>query len=320
MLEFPEKVKLAQLNTPVVALKRLSETYGGPEILLKRDDLTGVELSGNKVRKLEYVLAEALQQKKAGIVTCGGIQSNHARASAAACAKLGLKCHLLLRGKEPDAYRGNLFLDLMFGASYEWITPEQYRDERRTLLEQAGEKMNLLPVEEGASMPTGVWGYIEAARELQNVETDAIICAIGSGGTLTGLLIGKKVFSLKADILAVNVCDDADYFKKRVSNLSKQFSEKYNLDFQLEEDEIKIIDGYVGEGYALHNDEQRAVAIEAAKLEGIIFDPVYTGKMLWGVKSEIAKGNFKKYKRITLLHTGGIFGALADSAQYSFRK
>ena len=136
---------------------------------------------------------------------------------------------------------------------------------------------------------------------------------------MTGLIIGKKMFGIKARIIAFNVCDDTDYFKKRVRQISEDFSEKYNLNYVLEEDEIEVIDGYYGEGYAIHNEEQRAVLKEAARLEGIIFDPVYTNKMLFGVKSEIVKGNFKGFKKITLIHTGGIFGTLADCNLFKFK-
>src|SRR5210317_782205 len=222
-LSFPPQINLAKLPTPVQPLRRLSEKYG-VELYVKRDDQSGIALSGNKIRKLEFVLADALAQKADTMITCGDAQSNHCRATAIAAAMLGLNCRLLLRTPDPanpPPLEGNILLDRMAGADIVWVTPDEYkqRDElmarEAASLQASGRKAYTIP--EGASNALGALGYIRAMEELVNDITNTlgggnrpctIINAAGSGGTSAGLILGAKIFDVNARIAAVNVCDD----------------------------------------------------------------------------------------------------------------
>jgi len=330
-LSFPPQINLAQLPTPLQPLPRLGAKLG-VDLYVKRDDLTGAALSGNKIRKLEFVLADALARKADTVITCGGAQSNHCRATAVAAAMLGLNCRLLLRTPDPanpPSVEGNILLDRMAGAEIVWISPEDYalRDEymerEGALLETSGRKPYLIP--EGASNALGAWGYIRAAEELVNDIANlpgganqpcTIINAAGSGGTSAGLVLGAKMFDLNARIISINVSDDRDYFVNAIGDIC----EKAIADYQLEVDfsrerNIEIIDGYVGRGYALSQTVELELLCETARTEGIFFDPVYTGKAFFGMVQELNKNSNCFGERVIFVHTGGIFGLLPLAAQ-----
>ena len=330
-LTFPPRINLAQSPTPVQPLPRLGEKLG-VDLYVKRDDLTGAALSGNKIRKLEFVLADALARQADTVITCGGAQSNHCRATAVAAARLGLNCRLLLRTPDPanpPPTEGNILLDRMAGAEIVWISPEDYalRDEymerEGALLETSGRKPYLIP--EGASNALGAWGYIRAAEELVNDIANlpgganqpcTIINAAGSGGTSAGLVLGAKMFDLNARIISINVSDDRDYFVNAIGDIC----EKAIADYQLEVDfsrerNIEIIDGYVGRGYALSQTVELELLCETARTEGIFFDPVYTGKAFFGMVQELNKNSNCFGERVIFVHTGGIFGLLPLAAQ-----
>jgi D-cysteine desulfhydrase len=325
-LSFPPQINLARLPTPLQPLKRLGENLG-IELYIKRDDLTGAALSGNKIRKLEFVLADALAGKADIVITCGGAQSNHCRATAVAAAMLGLDCRLLLRTPDPEdppAAEGNILLDRMAGAEIVWITPEDYsrRDDymkqEGAVLEADGRKPYLIP--EGASNALGAWGYIRATEELVNDIANlpgggnqpcTIINAAGSGGTSAGLVLGARMFDLNVRIVSVNVSDDRQYFVKAIGDIC----EKAIADFQLEVDfsrerDVEIIDGYVGRGYALSQTAELELLCETARTEGIFLDPVYTGKAFFGMVRELTKNPGCFGDRVIFVHTGGIFGLL----------
>lgn len=317
-LQFPKSVPLANMGTRIEKLERLTHALGGPEIYIKRDDETGSDLSGNKVRKLEFVIADAQAKGADTLVTCGGIQSNHARATAIIGARLGMKSFLVLRGDETDEYDGNLFLDKLVGAEFKFITEEEYEivddimaDVAKELRVQ-GRSPYIIP--EGASNEIGVWGYIKAAKEIKDqigetsLHIDHIVCAVGSGGTHAGLLLGSRLFGIEAEIVSLNVGKTADYFVDRIYGIIKKTEEQFGLERHISRDEIRVIDGYVGEGYALSRPEEIHFIEEIAKLEGIILDPVYTGKALFGLVDQIRKGRFSKEAKILFIHTGGIFG------------
>jgi len=322
----PEKIPLAHLPTPLQRLPRLSEELGGPEIYLKRDDLTGIIETGNKIRKLEFLLAEAQQQGCQVLITCGGAQSNHARATAVAAARSGLKCHLVLRDSTGSEVDSNLLLDRLVGAEITFITPSEYEqvdDIMAKLAEEyvaRGSKPYVIP--EGGSNALGSLGYVAAMQELaeqaaaQNLEFDHLICAVGSGGTLAGMLLGKSLYGLRVQIHGINVCDDAPYFQNRVSNILRSARRKFGFQLNLQSHEISIIDGYVGKGYGLNRQEEIELIKHVAQREGVVLDPLYTGKAMFGLVDQIRQGRFKAGEKILFWHTGGIFGLFPKRALF----
>lgn len=320
-LQLPERYALAHTPTPIEKLARLSQLFGGPEIYIKRDDLTGIGKTGNKVRKLEFLIAEALRAGAQLLITCGGVQSNHARATALTAAKVGLKSHLVLRDSAGSDIDGNLFIDRLVGAEVEFITPQQYEqvdDIMHRLAENYASKgLKAFVIPEGGSIALGALGYVHAIDEVrrqmeaQQVEFDHMISAVGSGGTMAGMLLGKSAHHLKAQIHGVNVCDDAPYFQERISNIIREAKRKYGFNLNLPKKEINIIDGYIGKGYGLNRQEEIELIKLVAQTEGIILDPVYTAKAMFGLKDQIRKGRFTKSEKILFWHTGGIFGLFA---------
>ena len=309
---YPESISLAQLPTPLKPLQRLSQKLD-VEILSKRDDLTGAALSGNKIRKLEFLLAEAMAQKATGVVTCGGEQSNHARATAVAAAQLGLKAHLVLRTsnpKQPPLAQANILLDKMVGASIHWISPEQYaqrneimREEATRLEKAGGEKYFVIP--EGGSDELGAWGYVrcieELAKQLGN-KPATLLYAIGSGGTAAGIIAGIQLFNLPYRAIGICVCDDRLTFQNRISEILQQMKERYQLPLTIQPPEIEIWEDYVGLGYAISRDE------------GFQAMAVYSGKSLYGMLSRIDAGE-ELQAPLVFLHTGGIYGLFAKAEQ-----
>lgn len=319
MIKIPERISLANLPTPIEKLNRLSNVLGGPEIFIKRDDQTGTELSGNKVRKLEYSLKEALDEGCDYLITCGGIQSNHCRATAAAAVKLGMKSCLVLRGEDTDQPEGNLLIDRLLGADIVFITAEEYINKRAEIMEgikkelsKKGFKPYIIP--EGASNGIGGFGYYTAMEEIIEQERnlgisfDCIVLAVGSGGTYSGLWLANKLHNHSADIYGINVGGDTEYFKARIPEILKDSMKYMGINMPVPTEEINIIDGYVGRGYALSRPEELRFIRDLSRLEGIILDPVYTGKAMYGLTEEIKKGTFNKYKNILFIHTGGLFG------------
>ena len=320
--QYPSKIKLANLPTPIKKMEKYSQTIDGPEIYIKRDDLTGITLTGNKVRKLEFVVAEALEQNADVLITCGGIQSNHARATAVVAAQSGINSFLVLRGQQTADIDGNLFLDHLMGADVKFITAEDYRDHVDEIMEEAAENLRqqgyrpyIIP--EGASNELGAVGYIAATEEIvsqlkaMNLKIDTIISATGSGGTYAGLLMGKRIFNQNYEVYGINVCDDEQYFINRISEILKKAQNRFKLNLNLSRADIKIIDGYVGEGYALCRPQEIETIKKVAQTEAIVLDPVYTGKAMLGLTDQIKKGRFIKGEKILFLHSGGIFGLFA---------
>ncbi|MDQ7093094.1 D-cysteine desulfhydrase family protein [Desulfosporosinus sp. PR] len=329
MIKIPEKIMLANLPTRIEKLERLSQKLGGPNVYIKRDDQTGTEVSGNKIRKLEFSVREALDQGCDVLITCGGIQSNHCRATAAVASRIGIKSALLLKGNANIELDGNLFIDRLLGAEIHFITPEEYKNNRaeimekiKTELEQQGCKPYIIP--EGASNGIGGFGYYNAMEEIISQEKeigvhfDTIILAVGSGGTYSGLFLASKTLGYTGEIYGINVCDDAEHFKSEIYKISHESMQYLDIDLQFSKDEIHIIDGYVGKGYSLSRPEEIHFIHEFAKLEGIILDPVYTGKAMYGLVEEIKKGTFKNCKDILFIHTGGVFGLFPQKNLFTF--
>jgi len=328
----PHKLELAHAETPLHNLQHLSEEYG-VEILCKRDDYTGSELSGNKIRKLEFLLADAKSKGADTIITCGGAQSNHCRAAALAAVRCGMKSTLLLRTPDissPPPPAGNILLDQLAGAEIIWVTPEEYKQRHLRFakeaerLKQEGKTPYIIP--EGGSNALGAWGYILAIREIyhdlqrrnvENWQETTILSATGSGGTTAGLILGNKLFDFNFQIAGINVCDDKAYFVREIGNIFQDFHERYPLAAMPSLEDIHIVDGYVGEGYALAGEAQLRAMYKVARTDGIILDPVYTGKAFYGMVSELNKNPHVFGKRIVFIHTGGHFGLFPVAEQFA---
>lgn len=327
LMKYPKRLRLAQLPTPIEHAARMSEALG-VNLFVKRDDLTGSVLSGNKVRKLEFALAEAVRQKADVVITAGGIQSNHCRATAIACARLGLECHLILRGTPPRSPEGNVLLDLMAGARFSFFPREVYSTKKpeivATLIERyahVGKRAYYIPV--GASNAIGSLGYVLAFEELcrqldqLNLKVHHIVTAVGSGGTLAGLLAGKLLSKRRTpEIWGINVCDDAPTFVLEVKRILEEMNDRFATRFRTDRISVNVLDGYVGEGYAIPYPEEIETMLELARSEGLILDPVYTGKAFYGLTREIAAGRFGRNETILFLHTGGVYGLLAQGRSF----
>ncbi len=322
-IDFPPRLDIARLPTPIRPLHRISSLWGGPTLWIKHDDDTGGPLSGNKIRKLQYAVKEAMDQGADTLITCGGIQSNHCRATAVLARRMGLRVLLVLRGEPPAEATGNLLLDRLVGAEFHWVTPEQYRDAGSVMesLAQTQRDAGHRPyvIAEGCSMPIGSWGYIEAAREIaeaqqeHGVRFDAIVSAVGSGGTSAGLELGARLFGLHAKLWGVNVCDDEAYFRERISTLAAATIEQHDLPVSLPPEEVGLIDGYVGEGYARTRPEELQLLTTLAREEGVLLDPVYTGKAMFALQREWRHERFAGARNILFIHTGGIYGLFAHA-------
>ncbi len=317
-MKMPERIDLANLPTKIEKMDRLSKELD-KNIWIKRDDQTGMEVSGNKVRKLQYAVKEALDGGCDHLITCGGIQSNHARATAAVAAKLGMGCTLVLRGEEKEDREGNLFLETLLGAHVEYITAEEYAESRGGIMEsirqelgKEGKKAYILP--EGASNGIGSFGYLDAYHEIveqekeMGIHFDAIVLTVGSGGTFTGLFVGNRLDEKNRDVVGINISASADHFRNVIAEIVEDMKNYAEIPFSVNPQDVYIIDGYQGLGYAISQDEELQFIKRLARLEGIILDSVYTGKAMYGLVEEIKKGNLDKYENILFIHTGGIFG------------
>lgn len=318
----PHRIELARLPTPLVPLERLSRELGGV-VWVKRDDLTGLELSGNKVRKLEYVLAEALRDGCDAIVTEGTSQSNHCRATAAACARLGLHCTLLLRPEPAGLPTGNWLLDELFGAECRGFPRPYFDDNREAIvsgvldeLRRAGRRPRYIPT--GASEPLGCWGYIRAAAELAEQTHRAglgacdLVTAVSSCGTYAGLLLGKLLHRLDHwHVWGVPVSDDAATLGRQISQLCRDTIERYGLPRAWNDSALALIDGYVGPGYAVPYGQAMAALRLLARTEGIVLDPVYTAKAFCALVDAVRGGRFGHRRPVVFIHTGGIFSDFA---------
>lgn len=318
----PPRLHLANLPTPVVELKHLAKQIGASRVLMKRDDLTGLETSGNKIRKLEYVIADALNQGADTLVTHGGFQSNHCRATAALGARLGLKVRLLLRCADAHPpHEGNLFLDHFFGADISLHPPLEYNDQRKEIIDEAmnaqrrsGRIPYFFPV--GASIPLGCWGYIRSIAEMaEQLGRDAkvdIFSAVSSAGTYAGLVLGKAL--LKLDhwrIVGVPVSDSLTYFQSEIRDLMDRTISEYRLELTAAQTPIELIDGFIGQGYAIPYPAAMETTMLLARREGIVLDPTYTAKGMTGMLETIQLGSIRDGATPLFLHTGGIFGLLA---------
>ena len=309
------RVRMTHLPTPVESWKRLSARLGGPRLLVKRDDLTGLATGGNKARKLEFLVGEALAGRADVLVTGGAPQSNHARQTAAAAAKFGRRCVLVLRGADPGERTGNLLLDELLGAEIRWAGE---RDMAEALQETAEEQWSmggrpaLIPY--GGSNPIGASGYVAAMEELMDQlermdeAVDVIVFATSSGGTQAGLVVGARALNWGGRILGISVDKARDELAAGVAALATETAGLLGVAAVFEASEIEINDDYLGGGYAVVGDAERDALRLVARTEGVILDPVYTGRAMAGLVDLIGRGHFGADETVLFWHTGGTAG------------
>jgi L-cysteate sulfo-lyase len=320
---FP-RVALAHLPTRLEFLPRLTEHLGGPEIWVKRDDCTGLATGGNKTRKLEFSMGEALEQGADTIITVGAVQSNHVRQTAAAACKLGLRCEVLLehRVKDPGALylnSGNVLLDRVFGANlreYDKGTDfDAVMQDVAGEVSAAGGTPYLVPG--GASNPVGALGYVGCAEELlqqcdeQDVVFDHAVLASGSAGTHAGFAVGLRASGSELPILGIGVNVPRDQQEAKVWELAQETAAYIDRPDCVARTDIVADCDYIGPGYGEPTESMNEAVLMLARLEGLLFDPVYSGKALAGMIDYIRKGRFDKGQKIVFLHTGGVAGLFA---------
>jgi D-cysteine desulfhydrase family pyridoxal phosphate-dependent enzyme len=309
------RVRCAHLPTPVEPLPRLSKVLGGPDIWIKRDDQTGLALGGNKARKLEFLVADARQNNASTLITAGAVQSNHCRQTAAAAARFGFDCILVLAGEPAEQYTGNLFLDQILGAEIVWTRGES-RD--RILLEtyedaqRAGRQPYLIPY--GGSNPVGAVSYALAIQELrdQGAQPDWVVVPSSSGWTQAGMVLGARMFGLQCQILGISIDEKAADLRQRVSNLAAETGDRLGEHHQFHADDILVNDEYLGGGYGVMGELEREAIELFAKYEGILLDPVYTGRAAGGMIDLIRAGFYSAGSTILFWHTGGTPALFAD--------
>lgn len=309
------RLRLGTLPTPVEPLPRLSARLGC-QLFVKRDDMTGIAFGGNKVRKLEFVLADAVAHGAKTIITVGAVQSNHCRITAALSAKLGLHCILVLSGSPPENPNGNLLLDYLLGTEIVWSTREQ-RDEmlKQTFDEAwaAGKRPFLIPL--GASTPVGTLGYLEGFREFiqQGVEVDWIVVASSSAGTQAGLVLGAIQAGWNGRILGISIDHKASVLQDMVAELAMETADRMKYEVKISKEMIHVSADYLGDGYGFMGQSEKDAIQMFAREEGLFLDPVYTGRAAAGMLDLAANGFFKPHERILFWHTGGTPALFADS-------
>ena len=323
---FP-RVSLAHTPTPLEEMPRLSKAVGGPRLFIKRDDCTGLALGGNKTRKLEFLVGDALDQGADTVITAGAVQSNHCRQTAAAVAKMGLRCILVLTPSREKAYTGNILLDEVLGADVRLVgsgaevepTFEKVMEEVR----DGGGVPYLIPI--GGSNSTGALGYVSLVQELvqqsnhQGFAIDYVVSASGSGGTQAGLIAGCKGMSTGIGVVGVGVSRSKAESRERVSRICNETLSRLGTGLPVSEGDIEVYDEYIGEGYGAVTPAMVKALRLAAETEGVILDPVYTGKAMAGLIDLARQGRFSGDDTVVFVHTGGVPGlfAYADAFQPS---
>lgn len=313
-MKYLPKITLAQLPTPLHSLPNLGKTLGYEgKLYVKRDDLTGLAAGGNKSRKLEYLIAEALKQDADTIITAGGLQSNHCIQTVAASKKMNLDCHVVLSGIKPETPNGNLLLDMLSGAEIHYVERPDRDKKMQELAEdlrQRGKHPYVIPV--GGSNALGTVGYVMAMpelvrqMELMNIECDRIVVASSSGGTLAGMVLGAKLSGYKGKITGISidrVKTGKDAFPPELAELANQAAQLLELDISLTPDDFELEYDYLGEGYAIVTDSERKAIRMAARSEGILVGPVYTGRAMGALIDKIEKGEWQN-ETILFWHTG----------------
>lgn len=318
--KFP-KVSLGHLPTPIERLDRLSEHLGGPEIWIKRDDCTGLAFGGNKTRKLEFLLGDARSKGSTDIVTFGAVQSNHVRQTIAACAKTGFTCHAILTDIVPHkeaAYRqsGNLLLDRMSTAHIHILPSADAASAKlKEINASLGNGKSAYVIPPGGSSPMGVLGYVAAAVEIGqqakdlDLTFDAILSASATGGTHVGLTLGSRQGARSSSVYGANIYHtDPATFEERIEKLADEVCESFGVS---EFPQLQHVHGFVGDGYGLPTPEMKEAVLTTFQLEGILLDPVYTGKGMAALFDMCRKRAFTDKDKILFVHTGGAPGLFA---------
>ncbi len=318
MQEIPSPIRLAVRPTPLQHLPRLSANLGDVELWVKREDLTGLAFGGNKTRKLEYLLAKALSDGARTLITRGSAQSNHCRQTAAAAARCGLDCTLVLAGHPPQSAQGNILVDRLLGARIVWARdddPEEALQREFQRLQERGERPFLIPY--GGSNPLGVFAYAQAMREIlqQKADFQRIVLASSSGGTQAGLELGARIHDFEGHITGISVDPPAPQLRARIAALAQETAHLLKEPLQIKEGEIDVRDDYLGGGYAVVGELEREAIYTFARTEGLLLDPVYTGRAAGGLLDLIRRGEIEPGERVLFLHTGGTPAIFAFSAE-----
>jgi D-cysteine desulfhydrase family pyridoxal phosphate-dependent enzyme len=310
------RLNFAHLPTPIETLPRLSDALSGSRLLIKRDDLTGLAFGGNKTRKLEFLVAEARDQGAQTLISGGALQSNHCRQTAAAAARFGFKCILVLTGEKPQHPSANLLLDELFGAEIIHVADREDRDAilQQTFDRAAKEGLEPYLVPYGGSNATGALGYAFTMKELteQNLHADWIVFATSSGGTHAGLLLGQRVFGYKGKVLGISIDESEEWLKDQVSVLASLTSERLGERIEFTPADVLVDANYCSAGYGVLTEQEREAIRLFAICEGLLLDPVYTGRAAAGMINLIRKGFFKRDETLLFLHTGGQPALFAD--------
>ena len=317
------RIRIAHLPTPVEVMPNLSAHLGGPHLMIKRDDLTGLAMGGNKIRKLEFLLAEAQANGAKTLITTGAMQSNHCRQTAAVAARFGLACILVLVGEEPEQASGNFLLDRLMGARIEWCKKEA-RDQRlKEVFDQAwGDGLRPYLIPYGGSSPVGAVAYSLAIQEVldQHIQTDWIVFPTSSGGTQAGMLLGARRSGFKGRILGISVDEPVSAFGVHAASLASEAADRLGLSERFDPEEVLVNDDYIGGGYGVFSQvEREAIQLFASK-EAVLLDPVYTGRAAGGMIDLIRKEYFKKTDTVLFWHTGGTPAIFAEQYQRDLGK
>lgn len=318
------RVSLAHLPTPLEHLPRLSKHLGGPNIYVKRDDCTGLGTGGNKTRKLEFLMADALNRKATVIITQGAVQSNHARQTAAAACKLGMKCELVFEKRVGDASEiymnsGNVFLDHLFGAGIREVPKgsDMNAEMEKVAGELRGQGETPYIVPGGGSNPIGALGYVDCALEMitqanqRGLVIDHVVHATGSAGTQAGLVVGLKAMSSNIPLTGIGVNAPKAEQEAKVYKLACETADFIGAPGIVRREDVVANCDYVGPGYGVPTEAMNEAVLLLARLEGLLFDPVYSGKGLAGMIDLVGKGYFDGAKNVVFVHTGGSAGLFA---------
>jgi L-cysteate sulfo-lyase len=323
-MNYPERISLGHFPTPIEKLERLSAHLGGPTLYVKRDDQSGLATGGNKARKLEFLLADAVAQKCDHVVTLGGPQSNHVRQTAAGAARLGLGCSLVLRGNSPPQRLGNLLIDELLGANVHWSGARAVEDlaaEVMARLQKSGARPYLIPL--GGSNGLGALGYTRAMEEALDQLTgsglaiDAMVFASSSAGTQAGLVLGAARRSFSGQVLGISIDSSEAELKARVAELAVEASRILQAGVNAGELRVEVNSEYLGGGYSVVGDLERDAIRTVARTEGLLLDPVYTGRAMGGLIDLIRQGIFAANQNLLFWHTGGTaaLSAFAEKLQ-----
>jgi len=317
LAKFPRR-RYTEGRTPIEKLARLSAELGGPTIYIKRDDLLGLAGGGNKTRKLEFLVAEALGRGADTLITCGAVQSNHCRLTLAAAVKEGLKCRLVLEERVPGSYKpesgGNNFLFQLMGVEKITVAPDgsdMTAKMQSVADEVAAEGRKAYVIPGGGSNPVGATGYVACAQEILaqifdvGINIDRIICASGSAGTHAGLVTGFYGNSSNLPVIGINVSRPKSDQEELVYDLVQRTAKHIGINSDIPREAVVCFDEYVGPGYSLPTPEMAEAVRMLARLEGVLIDPVYTGKAMAGLIDLVRKGAFNKDENILFVHTGG---------------